>query len=69
MAKNKKTETAKAEEAVVMDVQVDQPVADANSFTETEIQSTNDIEEVKESPKSESTEKTQKTLKRAKRSK
>lgn len=65
MAKNKKTETAKAEEAVVMDVQVDQPVADANSFTETEIQSTNEIEEVEESPKSESTEKTKKNSKKS----
>lgn len=50
MGRNKKTETAKAEEAVVVDVQVSEEVTPSEPTIETETQPSNEIEEVEEAP-------------------
>lgn len=51
MGRSKKTETAKAEEAVVVDVQVSDEAAPSEPTSEQETQPSNEIEEVEETPK------------------
>ncbi len=51
MGRSKKTETAKAEEAVVVDVQVSEEVTPSEPTPEAEAQPSNEIEEVEEAPK------------------
>lgn len=58
MGRSKKTETAKSEEAVVVDVQVEEGVAASEPIAEQEAQPSNEIEEIEEAPKAEKAEKT-----------
>lgn len=58
MGRNKKTETAKSEETVVVDVQVDEGATALESVAEQEAQPSNEIEEIEEAPKAEKSEKT-----------
>ena len=60
MAKNKKTETAKAEEAVVADVQVGEETAPSEPTPEQETHQSNEIEEIEEAPKTKKPAKTKK---------
>ena len=60
MGKSKKNETAKAEEAVVLDVQVGEEVAPSESTPEQETQPSNEIEEIEEAPEAKKPAKTKK---------
>lgn len=60
MAKNKKTETAKAEEAVVVDVHVGEEAATSEPTIEQETQPLNEIEEIEEAPEAKKPAKTKK---------
>lgn len=57
MGRSKKTETAKAEEAVVVDVQVGEEAAPSEPISEQEAQPSNEIEEVEETPEAPKEEK------------
>ena len=60
MAKNKKNETAKAEDAVVVDVQVGEEAAPSEPTPEQETQPSNEIEEIEEAPEAKKPAKTKK---------
>lgn len=50
MGRSKKTETVKAEETVVVDVQVGEEAIASDPISEQETQPSNEIEEIKETP-------------------
>ncbi len=58
MGRSKKNKTAKSEEAVVVDVQVEEGVAASEPIAEQEAQPSSEIEEIEEAPKAEKAEKT-----------
>ena len=61
MPKSKKTETAKAEEEVMVDVQVGEEATPSEPTSEQETQPTNEIEEIEEAPETKKPSKTKKT--------
>lgn len=60
MAKSKKTETAKAEDEVMVDVPVGEEVDPSEPTTEQETQPSNEIEEIEETPETKKPAKTKK---------
>ena len=61
MAKNKKTEAAKAEDTVVVDVQVGEKAAPLEPTPEQKTQPSNEIEEIEKAPEAKKPAITQKT--------